>query len=81
VYIRDLKSQYGTFVNGVKIARPSLLQSGDIIVCFTISLTVGITHQSFQTLGVEVSRTGLTSSSLTDDQLKPIVAKVTFSGL
>jgi pSer/pThr/pTyr-binding forkhead associated (FHA) protein len=33
VYIRDLDSPFGTFVNGVKITTDTLLQQGDVFVC------------------------------------------------
>lgn len=33
VYIRDLDSPFGTFVNGVKITTDTLLRQGDVLVC------------------------------------------------
>jgi hypothetical protein len=40
VYIRDLKSKHGTYVNGVELAHPSILQSGDIIVRLDIGVSI-----------------------------------------
>ncbi|KIK04576.1 hypothetical protein K443DRAFT_4547 [Laccaria amethystina LaAM-08-1] len=59
VYIRDLDSPFGTFVNGVKIKTDTLLQQGDVL-----------------SLGSPVQRNSQTPAYITDDHLKPIIAKV-----
>lgn len=33
VYIRDMDSPFGTFVNGVRITTDTLLRQGDVLVC------------------------------------------------
>ncbi|KIJ99331.1 hypothetical protein K443DRAFT_175824 [Laccaria amethystina LaAM-08-1] len=59
VYIRDLDSPFGTFVNGAKITTATLLRQGDIL-----------------SLGSPVQRNSQTPAYITDDHLKPIIAKV-----
>ncbi|KAF5383240.1 hypothetical protein D9615_004865 [Tricholomella constricta] len=64
VYIRDLDSPFGTYVNDVKIKKAVVLSSGDII-----------------SLGSKISRNANTPSYITDDHLKPVIAKVTLAGV
>lgn len=35
VYIRDLSSAFGTFINGLKISQVTSLKTGDTVVCFS----------------------------------------------
>ncbi|KAF9255567.1 hypothetical protein L218DRAFT_1008445 [Marasmius fiardii PR-910] len=65
IYIRDLGTGFGTFVNGVPLdGRPYALKRGDILK-----------------LGVEIPRNENTPPYIVDEQLKPIVARISFSGV
>ncbi|GLB39012.1 putative FHA domain containing protein [Lyophyllum shimeji] len=64
VYIRDLDSPFGTYVNDVKIKTTKALKTNDMI-----------------RLGSSISRNSNTPGDITDEQLKPIIAKVTLAGI
>lgn len=73
-------------MNDVKINKTTVLKTGDTIVMMLLSsarysdgsLSLVITPQS---LGVEIPRNGNTPTYITSEQLKPIIAKVTLTGV
>ncbi|KAG7086875.1 hypothetical protein E1B28_002795 [Marasmius oreades] len=64
LYIRDLGTGYGTFVNGARLEGPYALKRGDILK-----------------LGVEIPRNANTPPYIADEELKPILARISFSGV
>ncbi|KAF7422946.1 hypothetical protein PC9H_011110 [Pleurotus ostreatus] len=63
IFIRDLDSPFGTYVNDIKITGPTQLKRGDII-----------------SLGLHIPRNGKTPAYISDDELKPIIARVALTG-
>ncbi|KAG5653303.1 hypothetical protein H0H81_001263 [Sphagnurus paluster] len=64
IYIRDLDSPFGTYLNELRINGTKVLKTGDIV-----------------SLGTQIARNSKTPSYITDDHLKPIIAKVTLVGV
>ncbi|KAK1220859.1 hypothetical protein PQX77_016338 [Marasmius sp. AFHP31] len=66
LYIRDLGTGYGTFVNGIRLEghHDYALQRGDIL-----------------TLGSHIARNANTPTYIVEEQLKPIIARISFSGV
>ncbi|KAJ4466821.1 hypothetical protein C8J55DRAFT_526434 [Lentinula edodes] len=64
IFIRDLESAFGTYVNGTRI-------SGDVALADNDTLT----------LGIAVGRNVNTPAYVTDEHLKPVIAKVTCIGV
>ncbi|KAL0958441.1 hypothetical protein HGRIS_000584 [Hohenbuehelia grisea] len=64
IYIRDLDSPFGTYVNDARVnGNPVTLKKGDTI-----------------SLGHPIARNSNTPSYITDDHLKPIIARISLSG-
>ncbi|TFK33969.1 hypothetical protein BDQ12DRAFT_690373 [Crucibulum laeve] len=64
VYIHDLDSPFGTYVNDVKITKATALRDGDTI-----------------RLGSTIARNSKTPAYITDDHLRPVVARVSLLGV
>ncbi|KAG6827445.1 hypothetical protein H0H92_011742 [Tricholoma furcatifolium] len=64
VYIRDLDSPFGTYVNNVKVTGTRVIRPGDVI-----------------TLGSKIPRNTNTPKYISDEHLKPIIAKVSITGV
>ncbi|KAK1225974.1 hypothetical protein PQX77_011042 [Marasmius sp. AFHP31] len=85
LYIRDLGTGYGTFVNGVKLEahHDYALQRGDILVrTFRIAvLALANIAAVSKTLGRPIARNANTPSYIVEEQLKPVIARISFSGV
>ena len=83
IYIRDLDSPFGTFVNDVKIKNIVKLQTGDIVVCLSSAWVLQMVYDSLclQSLGTQIPRNSNTPGYITDEQLKPVIARVTLMGI
>ncbi|KAG6910745.1 hypothetical protein DXG01_008277 [Tephrocybe rancida] len=64
VYIRDLDTPFGTYVNNVKVTGTRVIRAGDVI-----------------SLGSKIARNSNTPKYISDEHLKPIMAKVSLSGI
>lgn len=72
-------------MNDVKIKDTTVLKTGDIVVRRVIVALLFAQKSSMvfplQSLGVQISRNRNTPTYITDDQLKPITAKVALAGV
>ncbi|KAJ4482615.1 hypothetical protein J3R30DRAFT_3286829 [Lentinula aciculospora] len=64
IFIRDLDSAFGTYVNGIRVSGDVALEDDDTL-----------------TLGAMVERNANTPVYVTDEHLKPVIAKVTCIGV
>ncbi|KNZ73625.1 hypothetical protein J132_10571 [Termitomyces sp. J132] len=64
IYIRDLDTPFGTYLNNIRLTGTKTIQSGDII-----------------SLGSKIARNSNTPKYISDDHLKPIIAKVSIAGI
>ncbi|KAG6836796.1 hypothetical protein H0H93_003042 [Arthromyces matolae] len=64
VYIRDLDTPFGTYINNSRITGTRVVRSGDII-----------------TLGSQIPRNSNTPNYISDEHLKPIIAKISLAGI
>ncbi|KAF9071784.1 hypothetical protein BDP27DRAFT_1218387 [Rhodocollybia butyracea] len=64
IYVRDLESAFGTYVNGIRVNGTVALKNNDTLC-----------------LGAKIVRNANTPAYVTDEHLRPIVAKVTCLGV
>ncbi|PPQ72687.1 hypothetical protein CVT25_012288 [Psilocybe cyanescens] len=77
VYIRDLDSAFGTYVNGLRVSSDTILKSGDTIPVHKSSHLTSFN----KSLGSRIVRNEKTPAYITDLHLSPVIASVSINGL